>query len=320
MPIHQCMLATILVGLVSAMPAAADCFQRERPADKNDPEEVFAYQGDAVLTQVGIDAAFSKIPEQNRLAFIRDGTQVDRMVRNIMKTEVIALDAMKHGFSEDPMVRERMIQAAHKALAEAWLDQLPENAPAADYEAMAREDYLAHPENYQTEEYLDVSQILIGTKNRNDEEALSLAREVRQRALDAPESFSDLVEEYSDDPGKVNNDGRYLRIGRGQTAKPFEDAAFALEKKGDISPPVLTDFGYHIIRLDKRYAPRKREFEEVREEAVAAMEESHKDRYVESQIKGLLAEGIVLPEGSVEVMLRRNFGENLENAPVFKQD
>ena len=47
--------------------------------DKTDPDVVFAYQGDAVLTQTGLDAAFSKINGEHRLAFIRDGARVDQL-------------------------------------------------------------------------------------------------------------------------------------------------------------------------------------------------------------------------------------------------
>jgi peptidyl-prolyl cis-trans isomerase C len=290
---------------------------REEPVDRNDPEVVFAYQGDAVLTQTGIDAAFSRIPEEHRLLFIREGEQVDRLVRNIMKAEVLALDAIEKGFAEDPVVRERMILAAHKELAGAWMDQIRKNAPEADYEAMAYEDYLANPKDYQTPEYIDVTHILIGTEERSDEEALALAQDVRERALASPDTFTRLVMEYSDDPAKAQNEGTYLRVSRGQMAEPFENAAYALENAGNVSAPVKTNYGYHIIRLDQRYEPGKRPFEEVRDDAVAKMKQRHVNEFQETYIKGLLAEGIVLPEGSVQVMLKRYFGEDLENAPQY---
>jgi len=317
MPLSKALMALILFILVSPLQAQVNEFDREPPVDKNDPELVFAYQGDAVLTQDGIDAAFSKIPLEHRDLFIRDGAQVDRLVRNIMKTEVIALDAQANNLDEDPLVRERMIQAAHKELAEVWIERLRENAPEADYEAMAYEDYLANPEKYRTKEYLDVTHILIGTEGRSQEAALALAQTVQARAVDSTETFTELVMEYSDDPAKANNEGSYLRVSKGQMTKPFEEAAFALESEGDVSQPVQTDYGYHIIRLDKRYSPQDQEFVEVREQAVAKMKQKHLALYQERYIKALLEEGIVLPDGSVEVMLKRHFGENLENAPEY---
>lgn len=309
--------AVSLVFLFSALNAQADEFVRETPVDKNDPEVVFAYQGDAVLTQDGIDAAFSKIPEEHRLLFIRDGGQVDRLVRNLMKTQVIALDALENDLAEDPIVRERMMQAAYKELAEAWVQKLAENAPAADFEAMAHEDYLANPEKYQTQPHVDVTHILISTQSRSNSAALELSESVREQALNSPDSFDALVMEYSDDPAKVQNQGSYKRVARGQMAPEFDKAAFAMEEEGAISHSVKTDYGYHIIRLDKRYEPRQKSYEEVQEEAVATMEQQHRANYQERYVKGLLAEGIVLPEGSVQVMLKRYFGENLEDAPQY---
>lgn len=310
-------LAISLVYAFSVLNAQAEEFVLEVPADKNNPEEVFAYQGDAVLTQVGIDAAFSKIPEEHRLLFIRDGAQVDRLVRNLMKTQVIALDALENGLADDPLVRERMIQAAYKELAEAWVTQLAENAPAADFEALAYEDYVANPEKYQSRPFVDVTHILISTQNRSNDLALELSESVREMALNDPESFEALVMEYSDDPAKVQNQGSYKRVEQGQMAPEFDKVAFEMTEEGSISRSVKTDYGYHVIRLDKRYAPRQKSFEEVQVEAVATMEQRHRANYQERYVKGLLAEGIVLPEGSVQVMLKRYFGENLENAPQY---
>ncbi len=296
---------------------AAHDFKPEVPVDKNDPEVVFAYQGDAVLTQDGIDAAFEKIPEKDRPLFIRDGQKVDHLVRNLMKTKVIALDAIDNGFDENPEVMQRMVQAAYRELASAWIEELADRAPEADYEAMAYEDYLANPEDYRSPEYRDVSHILIGIRDRSEADALALANTVKQEIIDGQKTFAELVAEYSDDPSKDSNKGSFKRVSPGQTAKPFEDAAFALEEEGELSEPVLTEYGYHIIRLDKVYPSRQLEFAEVKEEAVQTKQKKHESEYQENYIKGLLEEGIVLPEGSVEVMLKRHFGDNLENAPQF---
>jgi len=54
----------------------------------------------------------------------------------------------------------------------------------------------------------------------------------------------------------------------GDMVKPFEEAAFALEP-GEISEPVKTDYGYHVIRLDAYYEPTMMTFEEVKPQLVA---------------------------------------------------
>lgn len=65
-------------------------------------------------------------------------------------------------------------------------------------------------------------------------------------------SFDKLASEYSEDKGSASKGGSIGFIRRGQTIPPFENAAFNLTEKGQIAPPVLTRFGWHIIRLDDK--------------------------------------------------------------------
>lgn len=82
---------------------------------------------------------------------------------------------------------------------------------------------------------------------RGEDETLALAQEIRQRLLDG-EDFATLAEEYSDDPGSAANGGDLGWFGEGAMVAPFEEAAFSLQP-GEISEPVQTDFGYHIIEV-----------------------------------------------------------------------
>ena len=61
--------------------------------------------------------------------------------------------------------------------------------------------------------------------------------------------FGELAKEHSDDTGSATRGGELSWFGTGMMVPEFNDAAFALEKEGDISKPVKTQFGYHIIRL-----------------------------------------------------------------------
>ena len=76
----------------------------------------------------------------------------------------------------------------------------------------------------------------------------SVAAFVREQLLDGKD-FSELAIEYSDDPSSETNFGDLGWFGRGVMIPEFEDAAFALEEVGDISEPIESQFGIHIIQL-----------------------------------------------------------------------
>ncbi len=85
------------------------------------------------------------------------------------------------------------------------------------------------------------------------EEAVEAARTQAQELLDrvlAGEDFAELAREYSEDPGTAQLGGDLGWFRRGRMVKEFEDAAFSL-LPGEISQVVETDFGFHIIKLER---------------------------------------------------------------------
>lgn len=99
--------------------------------------------------------------------------------------------------------------------------------------------------------YIAARHILLGfdgsaeSADRSKAAALRLAQDLRQRAL-AGEDFGELAREYSDDSNATRN-GDLGSFGPGAMVEPFEQAAFALAE-GEISEPVETVFGYHLIQ------------------------------------------------------------------------
>lgn len=77
------------------------------------------------------------------------------------------------------------------------------------------------------------------------------------------ESFADLAREFSQDPGSAQNGGDLGFFGRGIMDKAFEDASFALAV-GEVSEPVRSAFGFHIIKLEAVQGGQSKPFEEVR--------------------------------------------------------
>jgi peptidyl-prolyl cis-trans isomerase SurA len=92
------------------------------------------------------------------------------------------------------------------------------------------------------------------------------AREVKD-LLNKGQSFEDIAKKYSEDKGSSGKGGELPKFGTGRMVPQFEEAAYALKNDGDISEPILTDYGWHIIKRLERYSVPK--FEDVEKELSA---------------------------------------------------
>jgi peptidyl-prolyl cis-trans isomerase D len=129
------------------------------------------------------------------------------------------------------------------------------------------EFYAGNPDRYHQEESVEASHVLIRTAETDSAETVEAARqraaEVTQKAREGTD-FAELAREYSEGPTAANG-GRLGRFTRGQMVKPFADRAFSM-KAGEISDPVKTEFGWHVIRVDQVHPEMTRPLEEVRDE------------------------------------------------------
>ncbi|MCC5916654.1 MAG: peptidylprolyl isomerase [Cryomorphaceae bacterium] len=129
------------------------------------------------------------------------------------------------------------------------------------------------------------------------EEAIEKLKGLKKR-IEGGSSFSSLAVLYSEDPGSAKSGGEYKGIKRGQFVKEFEAVAFNL-RKGEISDPFLTEFGYHIVQLMQR---RGEELDVrhilVRPKISDENLETTKKRL--DSIRDLIAEGFITFEQAVE--------------------
>jgi len=103
--------------------------------------------------------------------------------------------------------------------------------------------------------------------------------------IKAGEAFEDLAKAYSDDIGSQKQGGDLGWFGPGRMVKPFEDAVKAL-KVGEVSEPVKSQFGFHIIKLDDSKPEVVRPFAEVRTE----LEQEIQKEYADSEFYGQVDE------------------------------
>jgi peptidyl-prolyl cis-trans isomerase D len=124
--------------------------------------------------------------------------------------------------------------------------------------------YEQERERFQTVEDRHARHILITVQN-NDEEAARSKAEAAAARLRNGEDFAVVAKDLSDDAGTKAQGGDLGWMSRTTEGGPFEDALFALEV-GQVSAPVRSPFGFHVIRLDELRPGQEQPFENVREE------------------------------------------------------
>lgn len=140
------------------------------------------------------------------------------------------------------------------------VDRLADQIKVSDDQV--RQYYASHKQAFTTPEQRRAAHILItaGDK-RSPKQAEALAEDLRKR-LENGASFAALAKQYSEDPGSAQQGGELGYFGRGTMDPAFEKAVFSM-KQGQISQPVHTDYGYHLIKLEDIRPPQVKPLSEV---------------------------------------------------------
>ncbi len=173
-------------------------------------------------------------------------------------------------------------------------------------EAALASYYAEHRASYSIPESRRVAHILIESGEDSDREAAKQkAQEIHQQLMSGGD-FSELAKEHSDDPGSAANGGDLGFSERGIFDPDFEVVAFELDL-GQISEPVLTKDGYHIIKLLELEEGHEPELEEVRE----TVENTYRENLAEdlfisrsNRLSELAFESVDLQEPAVELGLQ----------------
>lgn len=233
----------------------------------NQTEVLARSSGGVQVTAADILSEVNKMNPAIRQDFFKAPENVQQITNNLLVRRILAAEAQKENLEKDLVVQAGLVIAKDRVLSDARLNQMDKaNDPDEKaIEAYARNKYQANFEKFQVPAQTRASHILIEKK---DENSLKEAQELLAK-IKGGTKFEDMAKEYSKDPGSAARGGDLGFFGEGRMVKPFEDAVKALAKPGDISEPVESQFGYHIIRLEERQPKTTRTFEEVKSQLMA---------------------------------------------------
>ncbi|WP_312811683.1 peptidylprolyl isomerase [Sedimentibacter sp.] len=196
----------------------------------------------ALMKNLGQNAAYFQGPEGRK-----------KLVDELVMHELMYSDALEKGLENDEEFIEVMENMKKSMLQQYNLRKMFNQITLSDEEL--KEYYEKHKDTYVTQEMVKASHILVDSEEK--------ATEILEDITDGL-SFEDAAKEFSSCPSKEAG-GALGQFGKGQMVPEFEDAVFAMQA-GEISGPVKTQFGYHLIKLTERTLERNSSFEEVVQE------------------------------------------------------
>ncbi len=220
------------------------------------PDKVIITIGDEKITAGELSGVLESLPEQYRTS--ANGPGRKQFLDNFIRVKVLAQEGRRRKIDQEATYLAQVAFQQDNMLASATYAAIAKSAPLTD------EQFKEYYEKHKVEfESVRASHILIrfqgspaplraGQKDLTEQEALAKAMATRKELL-AGGDFAAIAKRDSDDGGSGVQGGDLGQFHRGQMVPPFEQAAFTLQI-GQISEPVKTQFGFHLIKVVQREA------------------------------------------------------------------
>jgi len=200
------------------------------------------------------------------------------LLNGMIAEAVLIQKAKEEGLHKREDIGRKLKNVEDRVLLETMIQELQKDRIAVADEEV-KEYFEKNEEKFTNPEQVRVSHILVNKKS----EAKSILNELREGT-----NFEKLARKYSIDSITAARGGDLGYISRGEMIPEFEDVAFALENKNDISGIVETPFGYHLVKLTGRKQMRKKNQEEIDYEIRTSIQNEKLDRLMEKYKKELM--------------------------------
>ena len=270
------------IALAFAAPAMSQTAPAKPPLP---PETPLIVDGKINVDAADFEGNILRIPEDKRPTFRTSYDRVAAVVDNVFVTRSVAEKAREAGLDRDPAVQARLRQLQDGFLADLYLKKVEKEFEGANLEARAKELYIADKAKYMTDEEVQMQQILVGVKCRTKEKAQELARKAHEEALSSPD-FLAVAARYSDE-GERADKGGDLGWGAVKAFAPSLRETVSKMKKGEISEPVESPFGYHVFKLIDRKPPQQKPFDAVKKEIIEGERSALRRQKAEELVNGV---------------------------------
>ncbi|HEX4796808.1 MAG TPA: peptidylprolyl isomerase [Humisphaera sp.] len=245
-------MASIVSFLMALAPLAANAQNAPAaaapPASQPavDPAKVVITIGDIKITAGDFNTYIADLPPEQQAQVINRPDGRRRLAEEIVKLKILSAEARKRQL--DQTTKTKIIY--EQLLANALMTDLTEQRAENEKFFNEHKDYFDEVKARHI--LVTVEGSPVPGAHLTDAQAKAKAEGIKKR-LDKGEDFAAIARTESDDGGSGKMGGDLGAVSRGMMVAPFEEACFSL-KKMEISQPVKTQFGYHIIQVTDRSA------------------------------------------------------------------
>lgn len=265
-------------------------------------------EGDLTLAEAEIGGDLGNMPPATKRRVL-----VEYLVENHLFADAAEAEKLATG----PDFERRLAYWRQRAMRDMYFEKTVKSSIG---DAAAKGIYEDKIKEMKREEEVQARHILVGS----EDEAKKLAEKVA-----AGEDFAKLAKENSGDAGSKEQGGMLGYFGKGQMVPQFEKAAFEM-KKGDVSKPVQSQFGWHIIKVEDRREKPLPTYDEVKDRLIGSMVQSKaqdvvtglrskaKIEYIDPEIKKM-AEDDAKKQAEAKAAMDKQMKDHLDKAETAKK-
>jgi len=259
-------ITTIVALALAATVAIAQDKPAEKPAEQKatavtpapaaasaDPIVIAA--GTIAIRQSEFESAIKSLPNEYQ-QYVSSPNGRRQFADEYLRMKLLAANGMKAGLDKDPEVIKQLALMRENLVANAQIQKMEKSITVTDDDL--KKKYESQKDQY---DQVTAKHILIAFKGSpaaqqgkpelTEEQAKAKAEDLRKQIVAGTLKFEDAAKKESDDTGSGANGGDLGTFGHGQMVPEFEKASFE-GKVGEVSAPIRTQYGYHLIRVEKR--------------------------------------------------------------------
>ena len=239
----------------------------------NNEAKILASVGGKPITEMDVDAMLMQMGQRASAYNNPQGRAI--LLDQLINRRLFLLDAQKNLYEREPAFKEQLTRVKEDMLSSYAIQKAVERVRVTDEEV--KKYFEENREQFAPEMTFNASHILVET----EEKAAEIAEKIKAGEI----TFEEAAMEFSSCPSKQQG-GSLGEFGHGQRGPEFEAACEALEE-GELSAPVQTQFGWHLIKLVSKGMGKEVEFAEVAENLKAALMEQKQQAAYQSKVNQL---------------------------------